>query len=124
MIDVEFQRIVIETDNKCMNPGCQYRKDSRQPMKLHAHHIRYKSDGGENELDNGICLCDRCHAIAHNGVTVHGLGRISGRVFIFLLLSTLAVRLYDSGTFRWGPALPDLETKPEVVRWKQDIGWR
>lgn len=29
------------------------------------HHIKFRSQGGSDEADNLVCLCDRCHQRAH-----------------------------------------------------------
>ena len=31
------------------------------------HHIKYRSHGGTDEVDNLMCLCRNCHNIIHNG---------------------------------------------------------
>jgi len=36
-----------------------------RPDVIHIHHVRPRSMGGTNELDNLIALCPVCHAIAH-----------------------------------------------------------
>ena len=37
---------------------------------LHAHHIRYKSQGGTDTVQNGITLCEKCHKELHDGLWV------------------------------------------------------
>lgn len=34
---------------------------------LHVHHIIYRSNGGSDDLDNLITLCEECHKKLHNG---------------------------------------------------------
>lgn len=34
---------------------------------LHPHHLRYKSHGGPDELNNLITLCWQCHRAHHDG---------------------------------------------------------
>jgi len=34
---------------------------------LHAHHIIFRSHGGEDKLSNLISLCNSCHAGIHQG---------------------------------------------------------
>ena len=46
---------------------CQYCKDI---TKLHAHHIRYKSQGGTDTVQNGITLCEKCHIELHDGLWI------------------------------------------------------
>lgn len=33
---------------------------------LHAHHIKYRSQGGDDSIDNLITLCENCHKAIHN----------------------------------------------------------
>jgi hypothetical protein len=35
---------------------------------LHPHHIKYKSHGGPDELENLITLCWICHGAVHAGI--------------------------------------------------------
>lgn len=44
---------------------CQHCKATEM---LHAHHIRYESQGGTNTVQNGITLCRNCHQKLHDGV--------------------------------------------------------
>ena len=37
------------------------------PYMLEIHHIKTKASGGEDYLENLICLCRVCHTKAHNG---------------------------------------------------------
>ena len=37
------------------------------PYMLEIHHIRTKASGGEDYLENLICLCRICHTKVHNG---------------------------------------------------------
>jgi len=46
---------------------CQHCKATEA---LHAHHIRYKSQGGTDAIQNGITLCERCHEELHDGLWV------------------------------------------------------
>ena len=36
-------------------------------MGLHPHHIKYKSAGGSDTLDNLVTLCWICHRAVHDG---------------------------------------------------------
>jgi len=45
--------------------SCQHCKSSNN---LHAHHIRYKSQGGTDTASNGITLCEKCHKELHEGL--------------------------------------------------------
>ena len=41
---------------------------------MNVHHIIQEADGGENTLENSICLCLRCHAEAGHFNARHSLG--------------------------------------------------
>lgn len=49
-------------DRHCRGPGCD-----RPPDWCHIHHIRWWSNGGRTDLDNGILLCTRHHRLVHEG---------------------------------------------------------
>jgi len=56
-------RMVVHRDGaRCGNPGCESR------LRLHAHHIVFRSAGGRTSLANEIAVCDRCHALIHAGL--------------------------------------------------------
>ena len=44
---------------RCRFPGCTRRR------KLHAHHVRYWSEGGNTDLANLLLLCGRHHTLVH-----------------------------------------------------------
>lgn len=46
---------------------CQH---CRGTDRLHAHHIKYKSQGGTNTVANGITLCEKCHKELHDGLRI------------------------------------------------------
>ena len=46
------------------NYECQY--CGRRRRGLNAHHLISLSNGGSNDLDNLVCLCDECHSIIHH----------------------------------------------------------
>ena len=52
-------------DNKCEKCG-----DSDN---LHIHHMKYKSNGGTDDLANLMVLCELCHVKEHEGEPVHNL---------------------------------------------------
>ena len=37
------------------------------PYMLEIHHLQSKGSGGQDYLENLICLCRTCHTKAHNG---------------------------------------------------------
>jgi hypothetical protein len=40
---------------------------------LHVHHIIHRKNGGTNEEDNLLTLCELCHAEAHRGEPVYNI---------------------------------------------------
>jgi 5-methylcytosine-specific restriction endonuclease McrA len=62
----------IDTYRKAFNIGDQDRDSvlcevcSSSPCQI--HHVRFKSQGGTNEIKNLIALCSHCHDIAHGKV--------------------------------------------------------
>jgi hypothetical protein len=59
-----YQRQILEAiDGACCRfPGCTRRR------RLHAHHIRWWSNGGGTDIDNLVLLCSRHHTLVHDGV--------------------------------------------------------
>ena len=60
-------------DKSCRFPGCGYARH------LAAHHIRHWIDGGETNADNILMLCNRHHALLHDGhysIRVHENGKV------------------------------------------------
>ena len=54
--------------HRCRFPGCTRRR------KLHAHHVRYWSDGGGTDLRNLVLVCARHHTLIHQqgfALTLH-----------------------------------------------------
>jgi len=62
-MDDEYRKLltrVYDRDGwKCRH--CNFRGN------LHAHHVVYRSLGGEDALNNLITLCNSCHSGHHNG---------------------------------------------------------
>ncbi|GAB7057357.1 hypothetical protein JCM16163A_41060 [Paenibacillus sp. YK5] len=65
-ISSELRQQILERDGK----KCS-KCSSKQ--KLHVHHIVHREDGGSNEPDNLITLCDICHAEEHRGEPVYNI---------------------------------------------------
>lgn len=60
-----LRRQVLARDRHgCTVPGC------RAARNLDVHHIRFRSDGGGNELSNLLTLCSGHHALLHAGQLV------------------------------------------------------
>ncbi|MGE0817989.1 MAG: HNH endonuclease signature motif containing protein, partial [Candidatus Nanopelagicales bacterium] len=49
-------------DRHCRFPGCRV-----DPSRCRAHHVRHWSKGGATCLSNLILLCQRHHALVHEG---------------------------------------------------------
>ena len=68
----EYQKGIYEGENfrnKVLwrdHYSCQ--RCNSNTVKLEAHHITYKSKGGTNAINNGVCLCHNCHIGLHNGL--------------------------------------------------------
>ncbi|MCU4972048.1 HNH endonuclease [Halobacteria archaeon AArc-m2/3/4] len=45
---------------------CGFKPDRGESHKLHIHHITPKSEGGSDEMNNLIALCDDCHQKRHS----------------------------------------------------------
>lgn len=45
---------------------CGFRPEIGERDKLHVHHITPKSEGGSDEMDNLITLCEDCHNKRHS----------------------------------------------------------
>lgn len=61
---------VLERDNYlCQNPGCKNGHPLSPP-----HHVRFRSQGGEDLSENLISLCIHCHDLIH----ARGLLKVSG----------------------------------------------
>jgi hypothetical protein len=66
-----FGKVKVRDRFVCQNPEC-----GRRSLRAEAHHVVFKSDGGSNEMDNGLTTCGSCHKrMIHTGlVTVERVG--------------------------------------------------
>jgi len=72
------------------------------------HHIKLRSQGGKNELGNGITLCHQCHEYAHGRDNLHIHGkRVTGRQFMIMTLD----RLVNVPGYRWAEVHEELRRK-------------
>ena len=46
---------------RCRNPHCDRKA-------VHAHHVRFRSDGGPTVHENLVGVCEVCHALVHSGL--------------------------------------------------------
>jgi 5-methylcytosine-specific restriction endonuclease McrA len=62
MLPKDLSTAVFKRDGwKCRNPRCQSRNN------LHPHHLKHKSKGGKDTLENLITICADCHREHHDG---------------------------------------------------------
>ena len=66
-ISPEVRRRVIERDSIDGCPICRFCGTPYPNGGLHLHHLVRRSQGGEGDERNLICLCYRCHTALHNG---------------------------------------------------------
>ena len=52
-------KVFIRDGWRCRNPACLSRNN------LHPHHVKFKSQGGEDSLENLLTLCFQCHERVH-----------------------------------------------------------
>lgn len=91
------RRVLLRDGACCANPHCGRRQN------LHAHHIRFRSQGGPTALTNEVLVCDRCHACIHLGFL-----RIEGN---------------PADGLRWTPAVRNLDpTHAEAARLEAELG--
>ena len=55
------RRALSNRDRGCRFPGCP------ATQRLHGHHVRHWTDGGETSLDNLVLLCPTHHRLVHEG---------------------------------------------------------
>ena len=48
-------------------PRCEHCQHPNIPI-LHVHHIKERSEGGSDDLDNLLLVCPNCHTTIHHGV--------------------------------------------------------
>lgn len=63
-ITKEARQQVYERDSYDGCPCCIY---CGSPYALHVHHVKRRSQGGEGNVNNLVCLCVHCHTKLHNG---------------------------------------------------------
>jgi 5-methylcytosine-specific restriction endonuclease McrA len=100
--------------------ACQY--CGKQKVRLEAHHIVYKEQGGKDTLTNLLTLCESCHKKVHQGkimLQVAGVSRhldqiaqrtMQGKSYLYAILSvnTPLTTLfgYQTATLRKARGLP------------------
>jgi hypothetical protein len=98
-------KVFAADNNRCQHPGCA-------ETALHPHHLKYRSEGGKDDADNGVTLCVEHHKTAHEGRNVEG-GWQSGRKYVLWLLHHLSIHRAD---FRWRKVYRYLRDREELKR--------
>lgn len=60
-----IRELVLKRDKCCVM--------CKSEESLEVHHIKYRSEGGKDEMNNLITLCNKCHAMQHEGEPIHNL---------------------------------------------------
>ena len=56
--DGRKEQLFKRDNGRCRVSGC------RGPAE-HPHHIKHRSKGGDDSMENLMCICANCHRIAH-----------------------------------------------------------
>ena len=87
--------------DRCRNPYCsswRYHANKRGWFQrlglivLHVHHIIFKSQGGEDSVENCILLCDVCHWFMHHGLHHKVLGWMSALKCAVVMLDAIKLQ--------------------------------
>jgi hypothetical protein len=78
----------------CRNPEC-----GRRNLRVHAHHIVFRSEGGSDDETNGVAVCGGCHLrLVHTGLVSV---RREGEAVVWTYPGGRAVTVFDvPGRFR------------------------
>jgi len=75
---------------------CQHCKGKSKDKRLHAHHIVYRSNGGSDEPDNLLTLCETCHDKVHdNMITLKLNGKHKGNLKYATQMNSIRVQLLE-----------------------------
>ena len=56
-------------NGRCLRCKRKVYLSTRNPFDLmHAHHLKYRSQGGADSVDNLVALCGECHDLLHRHV--------------------------------------------------------
>lgn len=76
------------------NYKCQHCKGKSKDSKLEVHHIVYKSNGGSDEQENLITLCNSCHYKLHHGeITLKLKGKRKGQLNHATQMNSIKIQL-------------------------------
>jgi RRXRR protein/HNH endonuclease len=63
-----------------MRDGYCCQQCQKQNVRLQAHHVHFRRDGGKDTLDNLITLCEQCHHRLHEGTIKLKVTGVSGHL--------------------------------------------
>lgn len=101
----EFRERILQLDNhECQNPECprlEIPPDEWIALYdlLSAHHIKYRSQGGDESDGNGISFCADCDRKAHHGYTDKNGKRVIAHKFVYDVLLSHKGKYYDRWRF-------------------------
>ncbi len=108
----QWRELVLQKDgHRCTNRLCPSKAEEETP-RIDPHHIVFRSQGGEDTLENGVALCAVCHDRVHNGYRDPSRGRVRGRVYMIEIIE----QHKDTADFRWSGVLGDLKAKEGIHR--------
>ncbi len=63
-----LKTLIMQRDNcTCQNDKCPYCDNVEDADNLTMHHVKWKKNGGEDKLKNGVILCNTSHRNFHRG---------------------------------------------------------
>ena len=63
-----------------MRDGYRCQQCHKQGVRLEAHHLQFRSNGGKDTLANLITLCEQCHHLLHKGKITLQVTGVSGHL--------------------------------------------
>ena len=75
---------------------CTYCKGKSKCYELHAHHLIFRSEGGEDVLDNLTTLCKKCHVSYHEGEIELKRVKSKGKIDTELAIIRENLKLHDN----------------------------
>ena len=104
--DKRRKRVYRRDDWTCTECGQQSGPhEGNNGVRLHAHHIRPRSEGGSNRLSNLTTLCEDCHNAAHSHDITASPGWIGDRERSGGLLDRIIGYVIDAALFGAGTAI-------------------
>lgn len=113
MTKKEFTEAVLILDqHTCRSWFCDSFRAFSKNFGATPHHIKLRSQGGKNEVTNGMALCYDCHNFVHGkgNLKIDGQ-RVTGRQFMIMILD----KLVGESFYRWHDVHAELKRKEGVV---------